>query len=142
MGSSSSSEILSITCDNASANLKMIDELEIALPEYAGRASHARCFLHTTNLVAKALIRTFDAKKKKRNDGAASALDELEKLCADSERDEREMLAQTEGSNVEDGEDDVDGLIDITEEMDPRERVAHEECIRPVRLVLAKVFEM
>ena len=52
------------------------------------------------------------------------------------------MLVQTEGSNVEDGEDDVDGLIDITEEMDPRERVAHEEHICPIRLVLAKVFEM
>ncbi|KAF8657111.1 hypothetical protein AX14_007931, partial [Amanita brunnescens Koide BX004] len=120
----------------------MIDELEIALPEYASQASHARCFLHTTNLVAKALIRTFDAKKKKRNDGAASAPDELEKLCADSEHDEREMLAQTEGSNVEDGEDDVDGLIDITEEMDPRERVAHEERICPVRLVLAKLRKL
>ncbi|KAF8622489.1 hypothetical protein AX15_006975 [Amanita polypyramis BW_CC] len=36
-----SEKVLSITCDNASANDKMVDELELLLPEYPGRANHA-----------------------------------------------------------------------------------------------------
>jgi hypothetical protein len=33
------------------------------LPDYGGKAEHARCFLHTTNLVAKSLLRAFDVKR-------------------------------------------------------------------------------
>ena len=31
-------------------------------PDYGGPSRHARCFLHTTNLVAKSLLRAFDVK--------------------------------------------------------------------------------
>ena len=52
-----------MTCDNASNNDAMIQELEILTPEFAGFASHTQCFLHIVNLVAKSLLRQFDAKK-------------------------------------------------------------------------------
>jgi hypothetical protein len=126
----------------------MIDEIERKLPEYGGHASHARCFLHTTNLIAKSLISMFDIKKKK----SAVWLDEpssddqlareIEQLGKDLEEDEQAMVAETEGSNAKDGADDTDGLVDLAEEMDPEERAVHEAHIRPVTLVLVKVNVM
>ncbi|KAG1852960.1 hypothetical protein C8R48DRAFT_563910, partial [Suillus tomentosus] len=53
-------KILAVTCDNASNNTVMIDELSTALPNFGGKASHTRCFLHTVNLVAKSLLHEFE----------------------------------------------------------------------------------
>ncbi|KAF8812192.1 hypothetical protein BYT27DRAFT_7036613, partial [Phlegmacium glaucopus] len=49
-----SDKILSITCDNASNNDRMIiayhiDELEDLLPGFS-KVNHTRCFLHVNNL--------------------------------------------------------------------------------------------
>ncbi|KAF9222117.1 hypothetical protein BS17DRAFT_649909, partial [Gyrodon lividus] len=52
--------ILCITCDNASNNNVMVEKLGNTLLDFGGASTHARCFLHTTNLMAKALIRVFD----------------------------------------------------------------------------------
>jgi hypothetical protein len=124
----------------------MIDELQKAIPEYGGRGSHARCFLHTTNLIAKSLISMFDVKKKKipswlveepsNDDQLAREIDELGK---DLDQDEQAMVAETEGSNVKEGADDTEGLVDLAKEMEPEERAVHEARIRPVMLVLVKV---
>ncbi|KAG2350047.1 hypothetical protein BDR05DRAFT_837417, partial [Suillus weaverae] len=51
---------LCITCDNVSNNDAMIDELAVDLPEFRGQATHTWCFLHTINLVVKAVIHKFD----------------------------------------------------------------------------------
>ncbi|KAF8549482.1 hypothetical protein OG21DRAFT_1365844, partial [Imleria badia] len=56
-------QILCITCDNASSNTVMVDALSDQLPNYGGRAGHARCFLHMTNLVAKSLLRASNVKR-------------------------------------------------------------------------------
>lgn len=116
----------------------MIDELELKLLDYAGRASHARCFLHTTNLIAKSLISMFDVKKKKGSSSTEENNDdiakEIEELSQDLDEDERSMVPETEGSNTKEGTDDTDGLIDLVTEM-----AAHEARIRPVTLVLVKV---
>ena len=123
----------------------MIDELQKVLPEYGGRVSHARCFLHMTNLIAKSLISMFDVKKKKNaswleepsNDDQLAR--EIEELGEDLDQDEQAMVAETEGSNVKEGADDTEGLVDLTEEMEPEERAVHKAHIRPVTLVLVKV---
>ena len=52
-----------MTCDNASNNDVMIEELQECIPEFAGSASHTHCFLHIVNLIAKSLLRQFDAQK-------------------------------------------------------------------------------
>ncbi|KAG2756745.1 hypothetical protein P692DRAFT_20714526, partial [Suillus brevipes Sb2] len=49
-------KVLAVTCDNASNNTVMIEELHETLPDFGGTASHTRCFLHTVNLVAKSLL--------------------------------------------------------------------------------------
>ncbi len=104
----------------------MIDELKKVLPEYAGWSTHARCFLHMTNLIAKSLLRAFDIKKEKKTmEEDGDDRDELEKqieeLSEGLERDEQAMIADAQGSNNKEGLDDIEGLIDLSEEMDPRE---------------------
>ncbi|KAG1843067.1 hypothetical protein C8R48DRAFT_557081, partial [Suillus tomentosus] len=53
-------QILSVTCDNASNNNVMVENLAAEVPAFGGAASHTRCFLHMVNLVAKSLIHEFD----------------------------------------------------------------------------------
>lgn len=125
-------QILSISCDNASANDKMIDELQDMLPEFGGRASHTRCFLHTTNLIAKALLSQFDVKK-----GRAIENEDANESVED---DEQETMAETVSIDAEGEGDNTKGFIDLTDEMDPTERVAHAKSVRPVKLVLVKVI--
>ena len=111
----------------------MIDELEGLLPEFAGQASHARCFLHTMNLIAKSLIRQFDVRKNKTSDDIAGNDSQLDKLSEGLDEEEHAAVASVEGS------DDVDGIVYLTDGMENVERAAHEEYVRPVKLVLVKV---
>ncbi|KAG1742794.1 uncharacterized protein EDB91DRAFT_1004893, partial [Suillus paluster] len=67
-------QILSVTCNNASNNNVMVENLAAEVPAFGGAASHTRCFLHMVNLVAKLLICEFDVTKKE----AHKALDEPE----------------------------------------------------------------
>ncbi|KAJ3756100.1 hypothetical protein EV360DRAFT_28184, partial [Lentinula raphanica] len=53
-------KIISVTCDNASANTAMVEELEYLLPNFQGKLSHVRCFAHTVNLTAKGVLRPFE----------------------------------------------------------------------------------
>ncbi|KAI0745591.1 hypothetical protein C8Q76DRAFT_601559, partial [Earliella scabrosa] len=56
-------QCLAVTCDNASNNDTMIDELLKAHNlgrQFGGQHARVRCFLHILNLVAKSLIRQFD----------------------------------------------------------------------------------
>ena len=113
----------------------MIDELQDLLPEFAGHASHTRCFLHTTNLIAKSLIRVFDVRKKSKTvtlENAAGNDDQLATELTEGLDEDEQPGGGLDGDNIE-------GLIDLTEDMEPAERVAHEKNIQPVKLVLAKV---
>ncbi|KAG1722531.1 hypothetical protein EDD22DRAFT_760423, partial [Suillus occidentalis] len=67
--------ILSITCDNASNNDTMVNELSDLLEDFPGETNRTRCFLHIVNLVAKTLIRQFDVPKAK----VDTIMDEAEK---------------------------------------------------------------
>ncbi|EPS93985.1 hypothetical protein FOMPIDRAFT_1109429, partial [Fomitopsis schrenkii] len=53
-------QVLGVTCDNASANDAMINELEDILAGFPGPRARSRCFCHIINLVAKALLRQFE----------------------------------------------------------------------------------
>ncbi|KAF8431817.1 hypothetical protein L210DRAFT_3415341, partial [Boletus edulis BED1] len=128
-------QILCITCDNASSNTVMVDTLSGELPNYGGRAGHARCFLHTTNLVAKCLLRAFDVKRGNR-------LADVE-LTGEEIRMFREMDEMAEAELEDDvGDDAVDdnleGLVDEIDQLSPEERKELRTSIRPVQLALAK----
>jgi CO/xanthine dehydrogenase Mo-binding subunit len=124
-------QILSITCDNASVNDAMIDELAKSLANYTGKDAHVRCFLHILNLVAKTVIKVFDAPK--RNGGAETL---LEKLAEGIELEEEEVRL----AGQEDGNDDnVEGWSDEMDLLTDEERAELEEGILPVRMVIVKV---
>lgn len=124
-----------MTCDNATNNDAMIQELETLTPEFAGFASHTRCFLHIVNLVAKSLLCQFDAKREtiRRDAEMVTLADELVR--------EEEMMDETEDDDDDDDikADNEDGWVDELENMTENERIELEESIWPVKLALAKV---
>ena len=121
-----------MTCDNAKNNDVMIQELETLTPEFAGFASHTRCFLHIVNLVAKSMLRQFDAKKVtiKRDSEMAALADELA---------EEEAMADEIEDDDDKEVDNEDGWIDEMESRTEDERIKIEDSMQPVRLALAKV---
>ncbi|KAJ3969896.1 hypothetical protein EV361DRAFT_764249, partial [Lentinula raphanica] len=67
--------LFSVTCDNASANTAMLDELTLHLDDFLGKKRHVRCFAHTVNLTAKGVLRPFEATKKQ-EPGAAEDMED------------------------------------------------------------------
>lgn len=133
--------MLSVTCDNASNNNVMVDKLATLVPEFAGEASHTRCFLHTVNLVAKSLIREFDVSKKDAErawDKNAAEDDVLIELGADIEREDREMVAQYNESE-DDPQDNNEGWVNEVALLPEAQAAELQTNIRPVKLVLLKV---
>ena len=60
--------MLGVTCDNASANERMVENLAKLVVDFPGDANRARCLAHIVNLVVKIILRQFDiSKKKKKN---------------------------------------------------------------------------
>jgi hypothetical protein len=118
----------------------MIDELQDMLPEFGGRATHTRCFLHTTNLIAKALLSQFDVKKDvKKGKAIENEGTVIENEDGSWEEEEQKTIANTAGADAEDEGDNIEGLLDVADEMEAEERAAHEERIHPVKSVLTKV---
>ena len=69
--------MLAITCDNATNNDVLTDQLKEKVPMFHGEASRVRCFAHVINLVAKSVITQFDLPRKRtQTAGRATELDE------------------------------------------------------------------
>jgi len=131
--------MLSVTCDNASNNDTMVDELEILLESFPGAANRTRCFTHVLNLVAKSILRQFDVPKAKAGEALDAAASALAALAADLQTEEEAMRMDTDEDSDEEDDDDVDGLVEIEELMTPEEIEELEASIQPVRVVLVKV---
>ena len=101
-------KILSITCDNASVNDKMIDELKHMLDGFPGAKHQTRCFLHILNLVVKSIIKLFDALKGHGFEGTENTDDLLARLAEGIEFEEEEMmnLGRKERHDIGDDEDE------------------------------------
>ena len=113
---------------------------------YYSVVNRVRCFLHIVNLIAKAMLKQFDACKRK--NGGEVIDDELEaalkELAADMDNEER--VTQAFGNGVNDDDEDDDNVTDV--EVDDAIQMTAEELaefqteLRPVMLVLAKVSEI
>jgi hypothetical protein len=132
-------KILSVTCDNASPNDTMIDELAALIDNFPGSGNGTHCFAHVLNLVARSIVQVFDVPKA----NVKEAEEELSKLANELELDSNELAdEQPEGSTGldEDGDDDnVEGWVDEQKEMSAAERLSLVKAVRPVRLILVKV---
>lgn len=145
-----SCQILSITCDNASANDAMITHLAELLPGFPGQANRTRCFAHILNLVAKCIMRQFDAPKKAKTKRISNEEDlddltwdstndlETDELESDSDDEDNEEDLQLEEEIA--GEDDDVANEDGRDEMTMAEIEQLEESVKPVRRVLTKVM--
>lgn len=135
-------QVLSITCDNASANDSMIDEIAITVPRFSGAPNHTRCFNHTVALVAKRVVRQFDMPKKGENDDMSDEEAHLQELAEGIE--DEEAITQQEGTGSamrHDGDngDDNDNGDDDDNENDMVDEELEEESLWPVRMLLVKV---
>jgi hypothetical protein len=118
----------------------MISELEDLLPSFS-KVNHTRCFLHVNNLVARTLVKQFDAPK--RTAGQTNEDDEaVIELAGDMELEDRatreRLLEECMDASVEQ-DDDVNGWIDEMAALPEAEREVVQNTTRPVKVVLVKV---
>ena len=148
--------MLGVTCDNASANDKMVESMATIMSHFSGEANRARCLAHIVNLVAKIILRQFDMskKKKKKNlpdetDTANDANKDQEDEDPDDFDEQEERILDKEEKEMEEGDDDDDVQEDSTslerdiEIMEAAMEDEIEEVVRnvkPVRQVLYKVI--
>ena len=138
-------QLLSITCDNASNNDKMIEHLSNLIENFPGPANQTRCFTHILNLVAKSILRQFNVVKKSEGapDDSDDAVRELAALAQEldlgpdghagtNDNDE-------EGGDDNDNDDDDGEGLGNEDGMSEEEAMALEESLTPIRLTLTKV---
>jgi hypothetical protein len=93
------SQILAITCDNASNNDRMVDELTDILPQFQGAQARSRCFAHIINLIVKSILQQFEASNTGSNN-ASIAWEEVQEEEEEEEDNEDEYIEE-EGNNME-----------------------------------------
>lgn len=116
----------------------MLEHLGKKLENFEGIVGQTRCFAHTLNLTAKAILKQFDVPKTDNDslDNVAQTLSNLE--LEDDDKAEREAL------QMEDNDDSDKGLTDA-EWVRLREELLEEgiddwdEAVQPVRSTLVKV---
>ena len=113
----------------------MIDHLATLLEAFPGSANRTRCFTHILNLVAKCIMKQFDAPKKKKNDGDDSDDEDDGTANLQVAFDELEDELEDEGIN----EDGNGWEFDMRIELSEKEIEELEETVQPVRRVLTKV---
>ena len=129
------SKVLNITCNNASSNDTMVEELEDLLDGFGGKTNRTRCFEHVVNLVARTVTRQFDTPKAGNDATANVAKAELAELAKGIKLEDLVAIAEDESEKDENCEDWIDERDDMTsEELDELE-----ESVRPVTHVLVKV---
>jgi len=135
-------QILGVTADNASNNDKMIERLAELIDHFPGAANQTRCFTHILNLVAKSVLRQFEAPKAKGRDAIGDAMKELAAIADELEDDGNETPADKEDGDDDDDDadegDDDDGP-DEQDGMSQDELAELEKSVKPIRLVLTKV---
>lgn len=91
--------------------------------------------MHIVNLIAKAILKQFDAPKKRSKDMDMS---ELEELAEDIEAEE----LKTRMDAADDDEGDIDSSIDPRDGMTEEEEEALDLNVQPIRLILTKVSDL
>ncbi len=135
---------MSIMCNNATSNDKMIDELAGQLLEFSGVANHAWCFTHILNLVVKSIMHQFDVayKQKDKHDMMDKQAYKLKKLARDIEMEE--LATQADSDNEDEGppHNNEEGWIDEWLNMTEDEIDNLEKSIQPIHFLLTKVSDL
>jgi hypothetical protein len=147
LGLTLSSQILNVTCDNASNNDKMIQHLSTLVEDFPGATNQTRCFAHILNLIVKSVLCQFDTPKKAADrdsgdlDDASNALAALAQELEDTGSEVDDGTSSEEGDDIDEmgGEDDSDdGPGEERDGMSEAEVDKLEASLVPVRLMLTK----
>ena len=133
----------------------MIEHLATLIDTFPGAANQTRCFTHILNLVAKSVLRQFEAPKAKGGKVLDDAARELATVFDELEDDNNDDdKVSNSGANEDSGEgndedddvvdDDEDGLPDERDGMSAEELASLEASVKPIRVMLTKVspFEL
>ena len=135
--------MLGITCDNASNNDAMVEQLAFQLRNFEGEFHRVRCFAHIINLVAKSLLRQFDVREAKAGEADAAIDEDVRELLALADRLEEEDRVAVNERREDEGEDagleDDKQWVDEVAAMNEYEREEFEREVRPVKMVIVKV---
>ena len=115
------SKILSVTCDNASVNDAMMDELEFTLAHFKGQETRVRCILHVGNLVVKCIIKQFDVPCKQGGEDH-----ELHALVEGLSAEDYKMISMI-GADPDDL--DIDSWVDEIAHMNVQDQANLEQSI-------------
>ena len=135
---------MSIMCNNATSNDKMIDELAGQLLEFSGVANHAWCFTHILNLVVKSIMHQFDiaCKQKDKHDMMDEQAYKLKKLARDIEMEELATQADSDNEDKGPPHDNEEGWVDKWLNMTEDKIDDLEESIQPIHFLLMKVSDL
>ena len=125
----------------------MIDHLAVLVDTFPGAANQTRCFAHILNLVAKRVLRQFEALKKGKSvdDAAAKELAAVvDEISLDKDEEASDDGSDDDGDECDDVDDDVvdddeEGVQD--DELSEDELMSIKENVKPIRLVLTKVSQ-
>ena len=123
----------------------MIDHLAVLVDTFPGAANQMRCFAHILNLVAKRVLRQFEALKKGKSvdDAAAKELAAVvDEISLNKDEEASDGGSDDDGDECDDVDDDVvdddeEGVQD--DELSEDELMSVKENVKPIRLVLTKV---
>src|SRR6266540_5937181 len=139
----------------------MMDNLEILLCEYGfrGRTHWVRCFAHTLNLVAKAMVHQFERKKGKKkkctenDDDIMPDFDELPllepiEIGIDNESDDEDSMDLPDLEEIPDMADeegpeeaamDEEEIVNVFETLTEEEQARWKAEVQPIRSAIFKV---
>ena len=112
--------MLGVTCDNALANERMVENLVKLVFNFPRDANHARCVAHIVNLVVKIMLCQFDMSKKKVKKDIPKDNPKKESSSEDDENEmtERDVDELVRGLDKEEKEMDEGDNEDNDEESD------------------------
>jgi hypothetical protein len=117
----------------------MIDHLSSIVEDFPGSANQTRCFSHTLNLSAKAILKQFDIPKAKSDGVLDEATQALAELAEDLDLEER-VEQETREIEEDGGEDEPLHTWDNFREGLADDEIRElEESVQPVRSMLVKV---
>jgi hypothetical protein len=116
----------------------MIEVLANLLPDFPGAANQTWCFAHILNLIAKTIIKQFDAPERREAEQLSGDEKLLAMLSDGLEVEEIETRFNAKDSDGETDDND-EGWVDKIELLSSEERKRLSAELVPIRLVIAKV---
>ena len=131
----------------------MVEHLATLIDTFPGAANQTWCFAHILNLVAKSVLRQFEAPKTKGGDKLmGEAARELAAVFNELNDEDEAEGSESGGNEAGSGNDDKleddnmvdndeDGLPDERDEMEEEELETLEDSVKPIQHVLTKVSQ-